>query len=80
MICKILGLFVNILTADDKYSRLNRNNLMQSVQIQLSTKQKIFSELFSGFFKSSLNFEHFEITGDHHSLSISEITDCERHR
>ena len=53
---------------------------MQSVQIQLSTKQKIFSELFSGFFKSSLNFEHFEITGDHHSLSISEITDCERHR
>ena len=66
------------MTADDKYSRLNRNNLMQSVQIQLSTKQKIFSELFSGFFKSSLNFEHFEIKEDPHSLSLSKIIDYER--
>ena len=33
MICKILGLFVNPLTADNKYSLLNRNNLFQHFQM-----------------------------------------------
>ena len=28
--------------------------------MQLSQKQKPFSEWFSAYFKSSLNFEHFE--------------------
>ena len=32
VICKILGLFINTLTADDKYSLLNRDNLMQPIQ------------------------------------------------
>ena len=27
LICKILGLFVNLLAADEKYSLLNRDNL-----------------------------------------------------
>ena len=35
---KILGLFVHILTADDKYSLLNRDNLLQHLQMQLSQK------------------------------------------
>ena len=40
VICKILGLFVNILTADDNCSVLNRFNLTQPIQMQLSNKQK----------------------------------------
>ena len=33
---------------------------MHTIQIHLSQKQKIFSEFFSEFFKSALNFEHFQ--------------------
>ena len=58
MIYKILRLFVNTLTADDKHYLLNRDNLTQPIQIQLSQKQKIFSEFFFAFLKSILNFKH----------------------
>ena len=67
MICKILGLFVNTLAADDKYSLLNRDNFAQSIKMQLSEKQKIFSECFSAVLKSKLNFEHFQKRKDPHS-------------
>ena len=60
VLCKILRLFVNTLTDDDKYSLLYRDNLTQPIQILLSQKQKTFSEFFSAFSKSSLNFEHFQ--------------------
>ena len=40
------NLFINTLTLDDRYSLLNRNNLMQTIQIQLSKKQKMFSQFF----------------------------------
>ena len=40
---KILRLLVNTLTADDKHYMLNRNNLAQPIQTQLSEKQNIFS-------------------------------------
>ena len=56
----LLGLFVNTLTADDKYSFLNCDNLTQPIQMQLSQKQKTFSQFFSAFSKSKWNFEHFE--------------------
>ena len=36
--CKILGLFVNTLTADDEYFFLKRDNLLQNLQMQLSQK------------------------------------------
>ena len=36
VICKILGLFVNTLTTGEKYSLLIRDNLTQSIQMQLS--------------------------------------------
>ena len=32
---------------------------MQTIQLHLSQKQKIFSQFFSAFFESALNFEHF---------------------
>ena len=46
-ICKISKLFPNTLSADGKYSVLDRDNLTQQIQILLSRKQKTFSEFFS---------------------------------
>ena len=71
VLCKMLRLFVNILTADDKYSLLNRDNLTQPVQILLSQKQKTVSQFFFAFLKFTLNFEHFQKKGDPHSRCIS---------
>ena len=41
VICKIFRLFVNTLTADDKFSLLNTDNSVQPIQMLLSQKQKI---------------------------------------
>ena len=60
VLCKILGLFVNTLTDDDKYSLLYRDNLTQEIQILLSPKPKTFSQLSSEILKPTLNFEHFK--------------------
>ena len=76
---KISRLFPNTLSADGKYSLLNRDNLTQPIQMQLSRKQKTFSEFFAAFLKSSLNFEHFQQKDDSPSLGISEIRDFEKH-
>ena len=57
---KILRPFVNTLSEDDKYCLLYKDNLLQTFQILLSHKQKTFSEFFSAFLKSTLNFEHFQ--------------------
>ena len=51
---------------------------MQTFQMHLSQKENNFSEFFSPFFESALNFEHFKKKDDPHSLFISEITDHER--
>ena len=51
---------------------------MQTIQIHLSQKPNIFSELFCAFFESALNFKYFQKKDDPHSLCISEITDHER--
>ena len=64
---KISRLFPKTLSADDKYSLFNRENLTQLIQMQLSRKQKTFSEFFSAFLKSSLYFKHFEQKDDSHS-------------
>ena len=60
VLCKILGLFVNTLTDNDKYCLHYRDNLTQPSQILLSQKQKTFSEFVSAFLKSTLNSEHFQ--------------------
>ena len=57
---KILGLFVNTLSEDDRYCLLYKDNLLQPIQILLSQKQKTFSQFLSPFLKSTLNFEHFQ--------------------
>ena len=56
----VLRLFGKTWTADDKYSLISRDNWMQTIQKHLSQKQNIFSEFFSSFFESALNFEHFQ--------------------
>ena len=66
MIHKILGLFVNTLTVDDKHYMLNRDNLTQPIHIQLSQKQKTFSKFFFAFLKSILNYKHLPKKVDHH--------------
>ena len=57
VIHKTLRLFVNTLKLDEKHYLLNRDNLTQQIQIQLSQKQKTFSEFFFAFSKSILNFK-----------------------
>ena len=65
----MLGLFVNQLTADNKYSLPNRGNLLKHFQKQLCEKQKIISFFFFffAFYKFRFNFEHFQKRDDPHS-------------
>ena len=52
--------FLNTFTADDKYSLNSKEKGMQTIQMHLSQKQNIFPGVFSAFFESTLNFEHFQ--------------------
>ena len=76
---EILRLFVNALTAADKYSGSNVQNLPQQFQTPLSRKQKTFSGFFTAFLKCALNLEHFSKKDEYPSLIISEIINAERH-
>ena len=67
MIHKTLRLFVNTLTVDEKHYLVNRDNLTQPIQIQLTQKQKTFSEFFLTFLRPILNFKHFRKKDDRHS-------------
>ena len=75
---EILRLFLNALTADDKYSGSNMQNFPQQFQTPASQKQKIFSEFFIAFLKCTWNLEHFQKKDGYPSLIISEIIDAER--
>ena len=75
---EILRLFVNALTADDKYSGSNMQNLTQQFQTPLSQKQKTFSGFFIAFLKCAWNLEHFLKKDEYPSLIISEIIDAKR--
>ena len=57
---KFFRSFLNTLTANDTYSLISKNKWMQTIQMPLSQKPKIFSELFCAFFEFVLNFEHFQ--------------------
>ena len=71
VICKSLRLFVHTVSAVDKCSVPNRDNLMQLIHLYLSQKPKSFSEFFPAFSKSKVNFEHLQKKDDAHSLLIS---------
>ena len=51
------------MTADDKYSLLNRDNLTQPIRTQLLQKQKAFPQSFLALSKSTLNFAQFQKKG-----------------
>ena len=46
--------------------------------MQISQKLKTFSEFFYAFLKSTLNLEYSERKDQSHSLSITELINCER--
>ena len=75
---EILSLFVNALTADDKYSDSNMQNFLQQFQTPLSQKQWTLSGFFIAFMKCAWNLEHFQKKDEYPSLIISEIIDAER--
>ena len=58
--CQILGLLVHTLAADERYPVLHRDNLTIPIQMQLTQKQKKFSQFFTAFWKFRSNFEYFE--------------------
>ena len=76
--CEILRLFIKALTADDKYSGSNMQNLPQQIQTPASQKQKVFSGFFIAFLKCAWNLEHFQKKDEYRSVLISEIIDAER--
>ena len=55
-----LGTLVNTLASHEKKLVLHGDNLRMKIQMQLSQKQKDFSQFFAAFLKSILNFEYFE--------------------
>ena len=75
---EILRLFVNALTADDKCSGSNIQNLQQQFETPLSQKQKTFSGFFIAFVKCAWNLDHFQKKDEYHILIISEIIYAER--
>ena len=74
---QMVGLLLNTLPADEEYPVLNRDNLTIPIHMQLSQKQKTFSQFFSAFLKSRSNFEHFDKKDDLHRFCNFEITDSE---
>ena len=44
LIHKVLRLFLTTLTVDEEYYLLNRDNLTEAIEMQLSQKQKLFSQ------------------------------------
>ena len=67
------------MTVNDKYYMLNRDNLPQPIQMQLSQKQKTFSEFLFEFWKSILNFKHLPKKDDPRSLCIPRNTGSEKY-
>ena len=68
VIHKILRHFFNTITVDHKDYLLNRDNLTQPIEIQLSQKKKKnFSEFFFPFLTSTLHFKYLSKKDDSHS-------------
>ena len=64
---EISKIFINTLTADGKYPAQGCENFQYAIEMQLSEKQKTFSDFCVWFLDSTSNFEHFERKDDCHS-------------
>ena len=60
VLCKILRLSVNILTADEKYFLLKREKLTQPIQILFSLKQKTWSDFSIPFWNQHKILDFFK--------------------
>ena len=69
---------VNTFTADDKYSRRNREISPQQFQMQLSQKPKSFVIFSFRFWNLHQLLRILKKKHDSHSLSITESIDSER--
>ena len=63
---EVLGVFLNTLTAEGKYPVQDYENLPLPIQIQLSEKQKTFSQFFS-ISLVYIKFKRFDKRDDRHS-------------
>ena len=63
----ILGAFVNTVSANDQHPVQDCENLQFPIQMQLSSKQKSFSQFFDPFMESPSPFKHFRKKDDRHS-------------
>ena len=77
VISEILRVFVNTLTADDKYSHRNMHNFPQELQTPLSGKEKAFWGFSIAFLKCAWNVEHFGKKDEYRSLIISKVLESE---
>ena len=75
---KIVGFFVNTLTADDKYSSRNIENLTQQLQTAIDQKQKAFYRNFITYLKSRRSSDVFAQKDESPSFIIYEIIDAEK--
>ena len=66
-------MLVNTLAADEKFRVLNGDNLTIPIRMQLSQKQKTFSQFFAAFLKCILNIELFEKKYYPQSFCVFEI-------
>ena len=71
-------MFVNALTAGDRYSGSNMQNFRQQLQTPLSQKRKTFSGFLIAFLKCAWNLEHFQKKDEYPSLIISKVIDAEK--
>ena len=70
---EIFRLFVNTLTADDKYSRRYTQIFWQQLQTLLSREESSFCQFLIAFLKCASNLEHSEKNKEYPSLIITEI-------
>ena len=75
---KLVGFFVNTLTADGKYSSRNIQNLTQQLQTTMSQKQKTFYRIFITYVKSRRSSDDFVKKDESTSLVIYDIIDAEK--
>ena len=64
---EVLGVFLNTLTANDKYPVQDLENLQLAIQMQLFKKGKRVPQFFFPFPESTSNFKHFEREDHCHS-------------
>ena len=75
---EIFRLFVNTLTADEKYSRRNMRIFWQQLQTNLSQKGKNFCQFLIVFLNCGWNWQRSKNQEEYLSLIIAEIIASER--